>query len=198
MALCVLTGDIVGSTRLTVAQQRHIERALGEAYSDLDQNKRSTFDTYRGDGWQMSFADGHGGLRSALYVRALLKYKDSGFETRIALAERPTPVGPIDIKSAVFVNSGRALDGMSKDAYFAHSSGGEIQAATILADHISRGWTQSQARAVRYSLLPDSGIPQQKIADHFGISRQAVGQALEAAGYPAIKAALAAIEAQAK
>ena len=79
-----------------------------------------------------------------------------------------------------------------------HAQGGAIGAATALADHVSNGWTSAQARAILPFLKTLKRPTQKEVSAFLGISRQAVGQALDAAGYSAIKAALAAIEEQEK
>ncbi len=111
------------------------------------------------------------------------------------------PADPnVDLNSAhgpVFSQSGRLLEMLPDQTLMAHSSGGSLDAAFRLADHISRGWTQAQARAMAAMLPPDAG-PRRVAADALGISRQAVDQALHAAGFPAIDAALKLIEAEAE
>jgi hypothetical protein len=78
----------------------------------------------------------------------------------------------------------------------AHAGGGALDAAFRLADHIAQGWTRAQARAVCAMLPPGAG-PRRIAADRLGVSRQAVDQALRAAGFAAIEAALEQIEAAA-
>ncbi len=77
----------------------------------------------------------------------------------------------------------------------AHAKGGAHHAATRLADHIASGWTQAQARAVA-ALISPNAPPRAEVAAFFGITRQAVNQALWSAGYPALLDAVAAIEAE--
>lgn len=74
-----------------------------------------------------------------------------------------------------------------------HASGGALNALILLADHISQGWTPAQARAI-FTMLPPGAGPRRAVAERLGISRQAVDQALHAAGFPAIDAALTQIE----
>lgn len=198
MALCVLTGDIVGSTGLTHAQQDRVQFVLNYAHSQLRVNPNGRFDTFRGDGWQMGYNVPAVGLRYALYVRACLKADSDAFETRIAIAEgHETPVLSHE-NSNTYVASGRALDDMPRDVLMAHASGGPHHATTVLADHISRGWTVAQARAVEPFLRPHQSVTQKDVAAQLAISRQAVGQALDAAGYPVLIRALRALEEQAK
>ena len=57
-----------------------------------------------------------------------------------------------------------------------------------------RGWTPAQARAVLPMLAPDRPT-QEQVAEDSGITRQAVRQALVAAGFPALSTALDLLEA---
>ena len=75
----------------------------------------------------------------------------------------------------------------------ARAACGALDAAFRLADHIAQGWTRAQARAVCAMLPPGAG-PRRVAAERLNISRQAVDQALWAAGFPAIEAALEQIE----
>ncbi len=201
MALCVLTGDIVGSTDLTSAELFEVRQTLTETVSALSTTLGAPhFDIHRGDGWQFAFTNRNMGLRVALLFRSALRSRSDSYDTRVAIAVGEEPLESADISvatSPTFVASGRTLDAMPADQFMAHASGGALHAATLLADHISQGWTQAQARAILPFMMPDHKPTQKDVANSLGISRQAVGQALDAAGYPAIKAALDSIERQA-
>ncbi len=198
MALCVLTGDIVGSTELPRAGQERVLSLIETAFQSLSQHASDKLDFYRGDGWQMRFQDAGSGLQYALFIRAVLKSEDDAFDTRVAIADT---AGSAPVPKAWDANaeaSGRALDDMPRDVLMAHAAGGAQHAATLLADHISRHWTAAQARAIRPFLAPRPRVTQQQVADTLGITRQAVGQALDAAGYGPISRALKALKAQAQ
>lgn len=198
MSICVLTGDIVGSTELTSAQQARIKSLIQDIPYHLVRPFDCFVDLYRGDGWQMAFKERQFALRFSLYVRATLKAEHEAFETRIALAEGTEMLEILNPSTQTFIASGRALDDMPRDVLMSHASGGARHGATLLADHISRGWTQAQARAIKPFLRPNSHLTQKDVAADLGVSRQAVGQALDAAGYPVIDRALRAIEEQAQ
>ena len=193
MALCVLTGDIVGSTDLTAAEMDTVHAVLARVRDTIGPDA-ALLDTYRGDGWQLSLAPEGSALRYALYVRASLTAEDDKFATRIALAEGGHPFDPANTTSGPYIRSGRCLDAMPKEALMAHAAGGARHAATLLADQISRTWTTPQAKAIQPFLLGASDVTQKAVAENLSISRQAVGQALDAAGYHPIRRALAALE----
>ncbi len=151
-------------------------------------------------GWQLAMAQPLHALRAALYVQAALRRLDKRLGSCIALAvskgvlpDGPTPRldrghGP------AFTRSAALLATLGPQRRMAHARGGAQHAAFVLADHVARGWTQAQARAVAEHLPPGAG-PTSETATRLGISRQAVDQALSAAGFPALDAALTAWEA---
>ena len=198
---CVLTGDLVASSDLTStdvdAALTTIETAA-TAMSGWRTPKLSTqFARRGGDAWQVALSEPSLALRAALYIQACLRRDTNGVTTRIALATGPgTLPDSGDLNAAhgpVFVASGRLLDTLSRQTLLAHASGGATHAATRLADHIAAGWTQAQSRTMA-AVLPPDAPNRADIAKSFGISRQAVNQALWSAGYPAIADALSALE----
>ncbi|MEM9344537.1 MAG: MarR family transcriptional regulator [Pseudomonadota bacterium] len=186
MHIAVLTGDLIGSTELSADQISTAFTAI-EAAAPISRN--------RGDGWQLLLTQPATALRTALRIRAALRRHD--LTTRIAIASgvstAPIPKDLNEATGPVFVASGRALDAMSKGTTLAHAAGGALAATTRLADHISTGWTQPQAAAMHLALSPDAPT-RAEIGAALGKSRQAVDQALAAAGYPALSDALRLIE----
>jgi hypothetical protein len=200
MSIAILTGDLIGSTAL---ERDEVERAFGSLSAAAEsvgqwQGTSARFSRSRGDGWQLYLARPELALRAALYLRATLAALGRGVETRVAIAEGAGgPEPPEDLNAAtgpVFTTSGRALDALAGGATLAHASGGALGAAVRLADHISRDWTEAQGRALLH-MLPPNPPTRAEVGERLGVSRQAVDQALAAAGFPAIEAALGLIEA---
>ncbi|WP_368183802.1 MarR family transcriptional regulator [Aestuariibius sp. HNIBRBA575] len=198
MSLAVITGDLVGSTQLSTSQYDAALLALKTAAHQ----QVGSFYSLRGDGWQFAGPKPDHALRIALTFRAFLKSQSDALDSRFAIAigdETMMPGQDIQTSNtATFVASGRLLDSMNSQILMAHSSGEYAHAATVLADHISQQWTQKQARTILPFLTATSKPTQKQVAADFGVSRQAVGQALDAAGFAAIQSALNAIETQAK
>ncbi|PVA11609.1 hypothetical protein DC366_01180 [Pelagivirga sediminicola] len=215
MQWAVLSGDIVDSSAMTA-------EALDAVIQDLqDISQECTlwgntggseiltgFARRGGDGWQIAVNRPALALRLALYIKARLRRMSPDYSTRLAAAtgagELPTSASPetpgnapfADLNSAhgaAFMSSGRLLETLSGDTLMAHAGGGALHGAFRLADHVSQGWTQSQARSLCHMLPPGAG-PRRVAAERIGISRQAVDQALGSAGYPAIMDAIEAIE----
>ena len=197
----VITGDFVASGTRAPGALDAAMRALGQAADAMATWAGGPlhFTRNRGDGWQVCLAAPRHDLRATLVMRAVLRRDAPGWETRAALARGSVTLGAGDLNSAAgpaFVASGRALDGLARPALWAHADGGALAAATRLADHLSQGWTRAQARALAPMLVPDPPT-HATVAEALGISRQAVSQALDAAGFDAIATALALIETEA-
>ncbi len=132
----------------------------------------------------------------ALFVQAHVRA--TGATTRLAVATGEGKVpDTLDLNSAhgpAFQDSGRLLEQLDSRTLMAHADGGALDATFRLADHIAQGWTQAQARALCLMLPPGAG-PRRVAAKRLGISRQAVDQALNAAGYPALMDAISAVQA---
>lgn len=194
----VVTGDIVGSSDL--ARDR-----LDRAFNALETGAQAIsdwigtdvhFTRHRGDGWQICLPATIAPLRAALGMRAALRAADRDLRTRMALAVGAAEIpkdGNLNLASGpAFVASGQLLDQL-EHAMIAEAAGGASGAATRLGHAISDGWTQAQARAALPMLAPDRPT-QDSVADALGISRQAVRQALVAAGMPDLLAALEMLE----
>lgn len=195
----VLSGDIVSSTELnpdeldaSIKAIKHASLLIGHwpGVSIVGFARRA------GDAWQMAFDAPRFSLRAALFIQANLRRLDKSRTSRIAIASGHGIMPDRDPNKAhgeAFVASGRLLDSFPSSAYFSDAAGGASDAAAILASQIANGWTQAQARAMAMQLSPDAG-PRINTAQELGISRQAVDQALWAAGFLAIEAALTSFE----
>ena len=200
MHFSVLTGDIVRSSDLTASQLDAALDAVKEAADAIAGWRKQLVTGHArrgGDSWQCAIGAPALDLRAALFIRAALRREGKTFSTRIAIARGPGTLpednDPNGAHGPVFTASGRLLADISNHAQIAHASGGALAAATRLADHISQGWTVAQARAIHAALRPGVG-PRAEIAEQIGITRQAVNQALWAAGFPALSDALEFIE----
>lgn len=203
MIWTVFTGDIVESTALSAKRLDDVMACLDRVSDDISawsQDASAAFGRRGGDGWQLAVNASRYDLRSTLYLQSSLMALDPAVQSRIAVAtgKGTLPDGPdANPNSAhgpAFSASGRLLESLTGNTLLAHAAGGPLDATYRLADHIAQGWTQAQARAVAAMLPPGTG-PRRVAADRLGISRQAIDQALHAAGYPALHDALTLLEA---
>lgn len=200
--IAVLTGDIVASTSMPTERQEAVMEALRGAASRAARWHGSDlrFTRQKGDGWQACLARPELAPRTALYFQAALRELGKDVATRISIGLGAAELGPgQDLNSATgsaFIASGRGLEDLEGAELIRHSAGGALAASVRLADHISQGWTSAQARAIHPMLDPLAELRHSDVARSLGISRQAVTQALDSAGFAALSQALAMIEAR--
>ncbi len=208
MKWAVLTGDIIDSSGLTPDELDELMRTLDTVAGEISgwehsetSATQSAFARRGGDGWQIAVNRPHMALRASLYVLARIRTISEDSETRLAVATGDGLVPDqtdLDLNSAhgdAFTASGRLLANLPTRRKLACATGGTLDAVYRLADHISQGWTQTQAQSVALMLPPGSG-PRRVAAEKLGVSRQSVDQTLHAAGYPALEDALNLIEAE--
>lgn len=186
--VAILTGDLIGSTAATLGRVEATMDRLVLCAAAI--GPRTCFTRFRGDGWQMRLVEPGHCLLDSLYILASLR-AESLLATRIAVGigvEYPTDAK--DLSTAMgpaFTASGRALEMMRPGETLALA--GEEKdidryrqlVFAFAADHAAR-WSAEQAEAMAMAMGPD-GMTQETIAAKLGITRQAVGARLKAAGY---------------
>ncbi len=194
--VAVLTGDIVKSTRLSRDERDALFAALklGAKAVGALQKDDPLFERFSGDSWQMLVRP-RLALRICLLMRAHIRQESKAFETRISVGvgaiEPLSPEGLGASDGPAFQASGRGL----ADMRGAQSLGINTpdNPVFVLADEISKNWTQAQARVLSKSLtLPHP--TQDALASHLGVSRLTVRNHQVAAGEPALLLALEQLE----
>lgn len=204
----VLTGDVVGSSKLTARDRKKLISALKNASRSV----RKAFadavprdiDIFRGDSWQLIVTDPPKAIRIGLFMRAAFKseWGNGKNDTRIAIG-----IGKVDFIPAgsisegdgeAFRRSGTALERMKKNTRMQLSlpdQSAEETANVILylVDTIAMRWTNRQARAVTGAL---EGLTQDEIAKRWkqSTSQQNVAKHLSGSGWRGIENALLYIE----
>lgn len=190
----VLTGDLVGSSRLTAASLDGARQAFATAAAEIEAWRPRLVgaapDFFRGDSWQMLLTQPGFSLRAAFYIRASLKAGDPDWDTRIGIG-----LGEIDridkqrtslSAGEAFLLSGRALDEMGEalDIVVRGPKNGlrwgALEPLAHICSAVMDDWSQKQAQAAKLALAPDAPS-QAKMADLLGVSQQAVSKALGAA-----------------
>lgn len=204
----VLTGDIVGSSRLDPAELRALMQRLRDGAKRFEQAFAGTvvgeLDVFSGDGWQMLMPDWKRSLRAAIFMRALAKADmEIDADTRVAVGW-----GGVDVTSLnrgrisestgeAFLRSGRALKAMKRQDRLTvacgEASGREalLRAALGLVDELARRWTVRQASKIAQALL---GRGQEEIARDGNTSQPTVNRALQSAGWRGIEGLLEEVE----
>ena len=204
----VLTGDVVGSSKLGETARRALPVALKKA----SQAARALYgkavpldaDVFRGDSWQLIVADAKLGLRAAVFFRAHLhgKSPDVGLDTRIAIGIGTinfVPKGQVSQGDGpAFRESGKVLESMPKSRRLALSVAETETPAGIapligLIDTVMERWTEKQSLAVVGML---QGLPQSQIAELWNppVKQPVVARHLRQAGWEAVEAGLAYVE----
>jgi hypothetical protein len=200
--VAVLTGDLVGSRALP-------DEALDRARAALEAAARDAagwepalvagggLEFFRGDSWQLCLLRPTRLLRVALFLRARLRALGRGFDTRIGVGLGPVArLDPERVSRSTglaFERSGAALDRMKRRERLAVNPDGadpELRIVATLCAAIADRWTPAQARAMAQAVGPDPAPDQSAMAARLVVSQSAVAQALRAAGFEPLRAAL--------
>lgn len=202
--VAVLTGDIVGSTKLSGDQRRRLHDVLAEVSEELRQRFGTAIpyelDVFRGDSWQIMVTEPRLALRVALRFRARLRsrFEDVKVDTRVGigvggvdfLPEKGVSTGDGD----AFRRSGWAFEELTRGERMAFAGRGPhsrcLDVCVRLIDYPAAHWTARQAYAVAEALL---GHTQEEIAEGWmdrPITQQAVAQHLARAGWHAVDTAV--------
>ncbi|TVM04253.1 MAG: hypothetical protein CV087_01025 [Candidatus Brocadia sp. WS118] len=199
----VVTGDIVGSSKLTTGQRSHLLSVLKSSFNTLKKilpdGIRAPFEIHRGDSFQGVLSKPEAALRVAIAIRTSLRH---GFETkqrRNALDARiAVGIGPIDLLPAgrvaegdgeAFRRSGPILDTMKGDQRLLirtpwQAVDAELDIECALLDALINRCSGAQAQAILGQIR---GLTQEMAAQEFGVSQPAVRQRLKSAGGRAIE-----------
>lgn len=186
--VAVLTGDVVGSTRLALDTFEAARNALTRAAHLTQQWSRAKVygpDFYRGDAWQFVVSDPCLSVRTAIWLKTHLIASQLDVETRIAIgvgvAEKIDTKAVTRSTGEAFVRSGRALDDMGQRRGIIFALGDDQSALHWLpsqvaaCDFIVSRWKPSQA-AVAVKLLEPHAGSQKDIAKSVGRHPQAVSR----------------------
>jgi hypothetical protein len=201
----VLTGDIVGSSRLPDSVRLDLRQVLNQASGKVSRHFHKNVPykivVFRGDSWQFVVSDPSKSLRIGLFLRSLIRegMKAARVDTRIAIGFGTISFIPDDNLSSgdgeAFRLSGEALEKLPKDyrmsinfpKHFQTDLTDALDIIVKLIDLQAIGWTQKQARAISGAIL---GLTQVEIAERWfekEITQQAIAQHLDRAGWSIIE-----------
>ena len=166
----VITGDVIGSSRLADAAR---ERLVSDLYAAFEAVRKAphleavlAFEVFRGDSWQLYVSDPSEAFHVALAFRAQFK-ASTGTDTRLALAVGR--ISTLDLERVsqsdgdAFTMSGRGLDSLRRRTIACWLLESTNDTRQRLFDAIASGagafaseWTQAQAQAVALALLLDT------------------------------------------
>lgn len=204
----VVTGDIVGSSKLNMNGQPNVSSVIQSAAARISAQYQSSvhgdIDIFRGDSWQMVIAKPEYSLRIGLLLRSLLlstpgfKQLDTrfsiGFGSIDYLPENNISTG----NGEAFLLSGTGLERCKKPIRmclnfpqgFRSSTTRALNIIIRLIDLHVQHWTNKQAEAASGVLI---GLTQREIANNWvkePVTQQAISQHLEGAGWTQINDSL--------
>ncbi len=194
---CVLTGDLIGSSRAKPQDIEHAFKTLEQGFTYFERwwqrDEKARFTRFRGDGWHGLLTDPQRALRATVFLLASLRASGNPLRTRISIGIGTVlsigTNGLADARGDAFLFSGRALDEMARGRVIAATGDGITPLHQVIVQLIgerSLRWSREQAEAVAHAY--DSTVfRQSEIADRLGITVQAVNARLTSAGFQAIK-----------
>ncbi|MCD8207480.1 MAG: SatD family protein [Bacteroidales bacterium] len=186
---CVITADVVNSTRINRDSREAFLDVLHRIENDLCRICAVHIEVYRGDSFQVLVEDAGNGMLCAILIRAgLMHLAPSTARWDARLSVGVGDVRYIDEQVSMsdgeaFWLSGRAFDEIGKKRLVARTNSedinGELALTCAFADDVICGWTKKQAELM-YKVLLD-GIERKDLAEHCGATAQSVGKTLRAA-----------------
>lgn len=209
--VAVLTGDIVGSSKLDAERRIYLYKTfpllsdiLLEKYHDNISYKISNF---RGDGWQLIVNSPSKAFEISLFIRTFIRYKfqNEKLDTRIAIGIGSVQFIPEDNVSAgdgpAYLSSGRLLESFSHQYMGIRFSSvkenlllSSLENLVSVLDLIITSWGPGQSQAVNLAL---QGYTQTEIAKKWQpnpIKQPSVSKSLQTAGWDQLKYSLTLLE----
>lgn len=181
----ILTGDIVGSSKLKPAQRKKLLSKLKSTSKEIKKLYKDIIpfdvDIFRGDSWQLLVTEPTLALRVALLFRSTLKGEMGirEFDSKIFIG-----IGRIDSlpgdrvslgNGEAFVLSGRGLENLKKYRmgidYPTFDKNEYLNLVVQLVDVFVSNWTIKQSTSISGAL---KGLTQKKIAESLELKQQTV------------------------
>jgi hypothetical protein len=200
----VLTGDIIGSSRLRSRQLESVRSSLIDAVAVVRRWKRGLVkgpEFFRGDGWQLLLSDPALAMRVGIFLRASLLaggVADSRVATGLGAGEEAPSRRVALATGQAFVLSGRALDGMTRYSSMTiemPKSSGPLADWMPVIGHLCGAlidqWTRRQAEIVCVAINPKEP-DYERVAQSLkpAVSKQAVAKGLNGANWHVIREAI--------
>jgi hypothetical protein len=198
--VAVLTGDVVGSSKLPPELRERLHEGLQVGIDNVGSGSEG--EIFRGDSFQIVLDEPARALRAALRMRCHLRASSPNalgkpLDTRVAVG-----IGKVSFRAEkviesdgeAFQLSGRGLDELlstRKRRLMIRTPDAELNTSLdvicAFLDAMVNGYSARQAEAV--GLLLD-GMKQTEIAQRIGIGQSSVNQRIQSAHWPAIEYAL--------
>lgn len=205
MVYAVVTGDLVESSQLKGAERDDLNEALKNAFWQIKKISKQSdslpdFNIFRGDSFQGLFANPVDALKSAIFIRAVLRKSQpdetkNNWDARIAIGTGTVDYLPENITEGdgeAYQNSGPVLDNLKGDFRCAvktpdEETNNEFKALCALLDAVIAKWTPSQAETVAMLL---KGMTPKEMSKELDISQAAIHYRIKGVGWFAVQALL--------
>lgn len=204
MVYAVLTGDIVGSSRLKGKEQLELKASLKQSFELVkkiypDTDSLPSFDIFRGDSFQGVLDNTLYALEASLLIRANLRKDQTSesdqqvnWDARIAIGIGEIDYLPDNVSEGdgpAYRSSGPVLDTLKKDVKLEVQTpwkeiNDELNTECALLDAVISRWTSPQAEAVMMLL---EGKDRKQIGQELGISQAAVHYRVKGSGWFAVE-----------
>lgn len=199
----IITGDIVGSTKLNKEDRDHLNEVLKKTIDEISsmegEDRALEFEMFRGDSFQIKVTNAKESLRVALLIRlglisarddfqAATSRKSSTWDARLSIG-----IGTIDyVKKTINISdgeafrySGKAFDSLNRTNRLIIRTSNEkineeFEIECFMSDVIIRRFSDKQAK-ITYRYLLEEGT-QKSIAQKMGVTPQAVNKSLQHGG----------------
>ena len=194
--LAVLTGDIVNSTKLNVAQFDTLLHRLKEIQSWISQaNAGNTHSIRRGDEFQTVIYDPANALHYALLYRVGTKALGKAFDCRISFAiarNEGTRELVDESMGEAFIRSGRGLKTLKSEFVYFDSDRSELVAQfSLLLKYLDwqlSALTSRQCEVLLPMLQHEDSLSVSELADTLNIAVATASKSLKSSGWPLIQA----------
>lgn len=190
----VLTGDLIGSRHLSMADRKKMQTAQRNIFNKITQ-QFSDFkaEEFRGDGFQaVLYENRNQALRVALLIQTALIKESFGIRIGIGMGNINYQAENINTSDGTaFQLSGPILDELKKRnqhigiASENTTTNQEWNVHNVTLNFLIEKWSPLQSEAIHEHL---TSATQQEVAEKLNISQPSVHQRLQTAGWPVIDA----------
>ncbi len=187
--IAIITGDIVDSTKLNLAERTIMLNALQSIPEILSSFEHISMEIFRGDSFQLLIEKADNAAKAAIAIRAWLRSQvelsgKEPLDARIAIGIGGTDYDSQSVSTSdgeAYRLSGRLLDKMQKSRLAVATPwplvNEELKLSTAFVDDIISSWTQNQSKIMLMRLQTSKS--HLELAQMLDISRQMVDKSLK-------------------
>jgi len=193
----VITGDLIDSTKYSVAALNHILDVMNNEFDCLKESLAAEFRIFRGDSFQGVITTPSNALEASLLLKTAVNMIPNETKQGLVDFRMAIGLGAIDLKrdsilesnGEAFQLSGKALDSMKGDyprivlKTTNADVNDEFKVHFSLFDSLTSKWSVASAEVVYYVL---KGYKEREIAAKLGVNQSAINHRKKAANWDSI------------